>query len=178
MKPIFSRLAATAGFKEVGAVVQPDLLGVSPDSSSPLAVLHEDAAKGFGSVGRVVLGVRGAKIRPAIIDRVGIFMINHFGRLLAGHQKPSNTVAFKNLPFVFDAPIAFFASTASNAANYGAAMRLGLPDKIARFGAVFNYITDRIGYKSRSHAESPLSVVRGLVAPTASTPTLSQGVLL
>lgn len=142
----FSRLAAAAGLKEVGAVVQPDLLGVSPDSGPPLAVLHEDAAKRFGSVGRVVLSVRGAKIRPAIIGRVSIFMINHFGRLFAGHQEPSNTVALKNPTFVLDAPIAFFASATSSAADYCAAVGFGLPDKLARFGAVFDRVLDRYGY--------------------------------
>ena len=142
----FSRFTATAGFKEVGAVVQPDLLGVSPYPGSPLAVLHEDAAKRFGSVGRVVLGVRGAKIRPAIVGRVCIFMVNHFGRLFACHQEPSNTMTLKNLTFVLDAPVAFFASAASNAANHGAAMSLGLPDKIARFGAVVNRVLDRYRY--------------------------------
>ena len=147
----FSRFTATAGFKEVGAVVQPDLLGVSPDSGSPLAVLHEDAAKGFGSVGRVVLGVGGAKIRPAIVGRIGIFMINHFGRLFACHQEPGNTMALKNPTLVLDSPIAFFASAASNAANYGAAMSFGLPDKIARFGAVFDRVLDR--YRYFNHAQ-------------------------
>ena len=178
MQSNFGRFTAAAGFKEVGAVIEPCLLGVAPNSCSPLAVLPKDAAKGLGSVGRVVLGVRDAKIRPAIIGRVGIFMIDHFGRLFAGHQEPRNTMALKNLTFVLDAPITFFASTASNAADFCAAVGFGLPNKIARFGAVINYITDRFGYKSRSHVESPLSVVRGLVAPTASTPTLSQGVVL
>ena len=147
----FSRLTATAGLKEVGAVVQPDLLGVSPDSGSPFAVLHEDAAKRFGSVGRVVLSVRGAKIRPAIVGRIGIFMVNHFGRLFAGHQEPRNTMAFNNLTFVLDAPIAFFASAASNAANYGTAMGFGLPDKIARLRAVFDRVLDR--YRYFNHAQ-------------------------
>ena len=140
-----SRFAAAAGFKEVGAVIEPCLLGVAPNSCSPLAVLHKDAAKGLSSVGWVVLGIRGAKIRPAIIGRIGIFMIDHFGRLLAGHQKPSNAVSLKSLSFVLNAPITFFGSTASNAADYCAAVSFDLPSKVTRLRTVLDGILDRFG---------------------------------
>jgi len=181
MQSILSRLAATAGFKEVCAPIQMLPLAVTVNVGNPDIVLpvSRDANQRFFAVHRIGLVRQVAQIVPFVVRPVCIFMVNKARRLLSGHQKPSDSVRGVGMPLVINRVVAVFFTKVARLASGWAALRYSsFPKKFARFGAVFNYITDRIGYKSRSHVESPLSVVRGLAAPTASTPTLSQGVLL
>ena len=181
MQSILSRLAATAGFKKVCAPIQMLPLAATVNVGNPDIVLpvSRDANQRFLAVHRIGLVRQVAQILPFVVRPVRIFMVNKGRRLFSGHQKPSNAMCAISVSFVIDRVVAvFFAQRPCLASGFASSCSVNFPKKLARFGAVINYITDRFGYKSRSHIAPPCGLVRGLVAPTTSTPTLSQGVLL
>ena len=108
-----------------------------------------------------------AKVGYSVIRLVAVDVINNLRRLTV-NKKPGKAMSKVSAPAY---------------ANAGVAIRAGLCDgnvagagKQPRFRVVRQDISNRVGYKFCSHAESLLSVVRGSVVGATDTPILSQGV--
>jgi hypothetical protein len=177
MKTIFGRFSSATGFKEVFAAVQVHSLIVRLNAGIPIPVFLQGYATNSvflpSLIGSVVRGVRRAKVAPFVVASAVINMVNHFWRLLSGHKKVSNAVRKITfaLPLYFYVPLIIWGSCYRS--SLASALRK-FPNKIARIWTVLQDFTDRFGYKFRSHVESPLSVVRGLVTAITSTPILTQ----
>jgi hypothetical protein len=161
MEMILSRLAATPSLKQVFAVIEVVNNTLFFYARLPITIATKINAA-FKSAVQAVLGSSDVtKIAPSIVGPISVDMVNLNG-LLSGHQKVGDTVSKVNVASVAKSEIAprLFSSNT--------------PEKISRFGIVNDLIADGFWYKFRSHVESPLSVVRGLVTAITSTPILTQ----
>lgn len=124
---------------------------------NPLAVSPADAS------GPIVEGVNlvrhVAKIAESVVSRISIDVVDVLG-LFAVNKKPSKAVNVVPLIINRDVPVTGF-GFGRLAARYFSCV-----------GVIFNDITHRIRNNFRSHAESPLSVVRGSVVGATDTPIL------
>ena len=128
-------------------------------------------------VDEILRFINRAKVADTVVGLVSVDVVNFLTGLLTARQKPSNAMSEVRNTFVSDADVAL-EFVACNIAGFHKSPTALKPNKIARFGAVINYITDRIGYKSRSHFVLPHNLVRGLAVSAVSTPILSQEVSL
>jgi hypothetical protein len=178
MQFILSRLAPTAGFKEVSPAVQSMNGFVDRDSrvkhSLPGAAINaKNFAFGLGKVQLVPSVIGRPNLRPSIISMVVMFVVNVSRGLFACHQKISNAMSVILLPAPLQGSVPASVDASSDLSNAAFVSRFD-PNQITRIRTVLQDFTDRFWYKFRSHVESPLSVVRGLVAATTSTPILTQ----
>ena len=118
-----------------------------------------------------------AKVAKSVVQAIAVDVVDFF-RLLVVGKKPRNPVRVIMGALVTDSHV-FPAATAipylaCGVAHSDAAVRLLEPSKEPRFRVVGENIADRIWYKFCSHAESPLSVVRGLTVGAVSAPILTR----
>ena len=136
------------------------LLSVTAPSNSPAPIVD--------LIGR---GVNIAKIAKSVVQRVAVDMVDNI-RLLAVRQKPSNAVSKIALSLKKNHAVS---GTAFCRASHGASNAIATPDFIrddASYWVVIKEIANGIRDNFRSHAESPLSVVRGSVVGATDTPIL------
>ena len=115
------------------------------------------------------------KICNSVVRSIVIDVVNHL-RLLPINEKPSKPMTLVFAVLERNASVAGTHWRASNTANFDSAglfVGLGNPAKNSGFGIVAKEIADRFWNNLASHFESPLNLVRGLTAPTVSTPILS-----
>jgi hypothetical protein len=124
------------------------------------------------SVSSVVTVIGRAEILQSVIGGIMESVINHW-RLLVMDKEPRKAVAEVLNTFVSNAPIPLAVKRASNVTSFDVSRRADKPSEYARIGIVIKDISDRIGYKFRSHSELLLSVVRGAVVRATVTPTLT-----
>jgi hypothetical protein len=161
MEMILSRLAATPSLKQVFAVIKVVGDAISLYTRLPVTIATKINAALESAVEFVLLRSDVTKIAPSVVGSISVDMVN-FNGLLSGHQKVSDTVGKK--PVVINRYLKV--SSILNGSAFS--------PKLARFGVIFEDFFNRVGYKFRSHVESPLSVVRGLVTAITSTPILTQ----
>ena len=169
----FSHDAMKPGKQYALAVVDHAL----PISRCPIAVGHafdalrlEGDAHSAGQVQTIKRCIDVAKVGYSIISTIMVDVVNHI-RLFAVDKEPSKSVRMIIDSIYFNAHI----SRAVNAARGLAYPRFMVRPSAyenARIGIVIKDISNRVRDNLCSHAELPLSVVRGLVTAITSTPIL------
>lgn len=122
---------------------------------------------------RVSPVINAAKVCYTVIKSIAVDVVYDLW-LLPATKKVANTVSKILLSVEADAPV--FTGSADRPGNVASLSSsvASQPSKVARFRVVRQDISNRVGYKFCSHAESLLSVVRGLTVGAVSTPILSK----
>jgi hypothetical protein len=160
-------VTAIDAFVFVSSVCVPVRFAASPVIFSPCNALHS------APVELIVAAVRSAKVAKAVVAGISIRMINH-GRLLVMNKKPGNAMGHVPLSVVRDLDVPVRQATPGNHAGLDAFPNANAPSKFARIGIVIKDIANRVWNNLCSHAESPLSVVRGSVVGATDAPILYQ----
>ena len=108
-----------------------------------------------------------AEIAQSVIKRISVDMVDIF-RLLVVGKKPSDPVVVE-----LDASDSDGHSALLNCSSFFAAKSI-YPVQMPSFWFVPQFIANKIWDNFRSHAESPLSVVRGSVVGATDTPILTE----
>jgi hypothetical protein len=114
-----------------------------------------------------VAEVAGPVVIPNSVDVI------NFIWLFSGLKKPNYTVRSIPLTLMHDKSVSILLRIASNLSRLSGAL-IDKPKKITRIWVVAKDITDRVWNNLCSHAESPLSVVRGSVVGATDAPILYQ----
>jgi hypothetical protein len=156
--------AVATGFRPVATVGNPGATAVG-------SALEVNAPVVSGPVQLVGLMAYVSQIAQAIIGSVVIDVVNNV-RLLAVSKEPRQPVGKPRRFLKGDCYIALSINRTSNVASLDAATPVDFPFDDSSFRVIAKEIAHRIRNNFRSHAELPLSVVRGLVVRATSTPIL------
>ena len=167
--PMPSKQDAIAGV-DLSVCVIGDDVGVSAPAL-PLVIPSNTTR--LLSVSHVVAAIGRAKMFQSVIGGVMVKVVNLW-RLLVMGKEPRKAVTRVLSAFVPNAPISLAVKRASNVTSLDVSGRANKPSKHARFRVVRQDISDRFGYKFRSHVELPLSVVRGAVVGATVAPILTR----
>lgn len=143
----------------------------APNIRNPAFPSTADASRWTLPVKKICRRVDIAQISQAVVQFVVVNVVNNV-RLLAVSKKPSKAMLKVIAVFKSNLPIsARWIGVASNVPSFGAASGYRPPND-SSFRVIAKAFTDRIRNNFVSHAELPLSVVRGAVVGATVTPTL------
>ena len=175
MLPEFTDSGFSFGYSFLigGAGVQYCLLAFPLNVSLPTV-----AAPANSLDARSVVVVQGAgstsEVGHSVVQPLSIYVINLGGGLLSVVEEPSESVGENLLAPEGDVPVAVSGDSASFTTDDGIPVNLFDPSEYARVGTVFKVLTGFLWDNLFSHIKPSFDVVRGLVAPTTSTPILSR----
>lgn len=159
-------LAVVEHFVSVSRLSNSNSLPISARMPRP-----ESASGGYFSVKAVLALGYVTKICNSVVSAIMVDVVNNV-RLLPVNKEPSKPMGVVKLALKTDPNVAVVSQRASNRALLFAACSLFAP-KHARVGIIVKEVADRFWNNAFSHLKLPLHLVRGLTAPTVSTPILS-----
>lgn len=118
-------------------------------------------------------GVHVAKIAKSVIKRIAVYMVNNV-RLLIVSKKPRNAVGQVALPVKKYDPVSGTALCGASNRSSSAVASANFIEYLPCFGIVSEVMMNRIRNNLRSHAELPLSLVRGSVVGATDSPILPE----
>ena len=162
-----SHIAMEVGQHDVVAHIQVALLKLH----NPLLSVFPPANSTAFVVELIGRGIDIAKIAQSVIKRIAVDVVDNV-RLLVVSKEPRNSVGQEALPVEQDDSVASATFGGSSLGSGNAVASTNFIEYLSSFSVVTEVITDRIRNNFKSHAELPLSVVRGLVVGATSTPII------